>query len=107
MSKTAELLRQAEQLAQSAPTWADLSNALYDPIEGLLARAYPTRAERVEFIKTDEYKRIHQLLADAMQRQGVTEGGSPPKITEFMVQFHLTQSPGGDDALRATSRTRS
>ena len=31
MNKAAKLLQQAEEQAKTAPTWADLSNALFDP----------------------------------------------------------------------------
>ena len=97
MSNVDDLVRQAEQLAKTAPTWADLFNALYDPIEGILARAYPTREERYAFIKTEEYRRIQQLLGDAMERHGLIEGGIPQKITEFMVQFQMTLAPDAGD----------
>jgi hypothetical protein len=103
MSKAADLLRQAEQLARTASTWADLSNALYDPIEGLLARAYPTRAERQDFIRTAEYQQIQRLLTEAMERQGLVAGGSPTRITEFMVQFHLSLPPERDAPSQAPS----
>jgi len=95
MSKAADLLRQAEQLAQAAPTWADLSNALFDPIEGLLTRAYPTRQERQEFIGTEQFKRIQELLAESRKRQGLTEGATPQKITAFMVHLNSKPANGG------------
>jgi hypothetical protein len=100
MSKTTELLKQAERLAQNATTWADLSNALYDPLEGLLAAAFPTREERRQFLQTPEYKQIQQLLADAMNRFGLTEGATPKRITEYMVQLHLATANDADATAR-------
>lgn len=57
-----ELLLAAEQLARGAESWADLSNALYDPVDGLLARACPTQAEREALVATPEYKRSKNWL---------------------------------------------
>jgi predicted HicB family RNase H-like nuclease len=87
MTKAADLLKQAEQEAQSAETWADLSNALFDPLRGLLARAYPTRAEREAFVQTAEYKQIRQLLAAASERQGLVAGATPKKSGRFVVRL--------------------
>ncbi len=86
MNKAAELLKQAEEQAQSAQTWADLSNALFDPIEGVISRAYPTRAEREAFIKSDEYKKIRELISLARQRHGLVAGATPRKSLRFVVR---------------------
>ena len=67
-TKEERLLNSARTVAASAETWADLSNALFDPESGLLAKAYSTREEREEFIKTKEYKSIRQLI-DAAEEQ--------------------------------------
>ena len=85
MSKPSELLREAEQIAQTVSNWADLSNALYDPIDGLLAKAYPTREDRLAFIRTDEYKHIQLLLSQAMERFGRITGAKPTRVSGFMV----------------------
>ena len=87
MSKAAKILKSAEQASRSVATWADLSNALFDPVHGLIAKAYPTRAEREAFIKTDEYKKIRQLLADAIHRHGLVEGATPKKSGRFVVRL--------------------
>lgn len=85
MSKAAELLQQAEQLAQTVSSWADLSNALFDPLTGLLARAYPTRSEREAFTQTPEYRQIQQLLAQAIQRFSRVTGAAPTRVSGLMV----------------------
>ena len=59
MGKIQELLRQAKELATSAESWADLSNALYDPDHGILTQAFKTRAQREAFAQTTEY---HEIL---------------------------------------------
>ena len=41
-----QILESAKDIALSTETWADLSNALFDPEEGLVAKAYPTREQR-------------------------------------------------------------
>ncbi len=44
MSATKELLKEAERAANDAESWADLSNFLFNPVDGLVAKAYPTRS---------------------------------------------------------------
>jgi len=77
MTLTDELLNKVEQAARDAETWADLSNLLFNPVDGLVAKAYPTREAREAFVKTDDYKKIRQLVADAMLRHGLVEGATP------------------------------
>ena len=67
MKSAAEVLSEAEQAARSTESWADLSNALFDPESGLIAKAYPTREERAAFLQTEEYKRIRQLLHHSIE----------------------------------------
>jgi hypothetical protein len=68
---TALLLESAKQAASSANTWADLSNFLFSPENGLLVKAFPNRAERKEFMKTPEYKAILTLLLEQMESTGI------------------------------------
>ena len=77
----------AEEQAKASETWADLANALFDPVEGLVAQAYPTRAEREAFIKTDEYRRIRQLLESAMDQHGLVAGATPKKSSRVVVRL--------------------
>jgi len=79
MNKAAELLQSAEELARSAESWADLSNALFDQTDGILAQAFSTRAEREAFVKTPEYRKINELLDQAKNRFGLVEGATPKK----------------------------
>ncbi len=92
MNQATDLLRQAQQLAQTCPTWADFSNSLYDPLEGILARAFPTQEERRQFLQTAEFREIQQLMSESIERHGLLEGATPKRITEYMVQLHLTAS---------------
>ena len=36
MKNANQVLGQAQQIARSVETWAELSNALFDPVDGLL-----------------------------------------------------------------------
>jgi hypothetical protein len=89
MGKEVELLRRAEELAQTVETWADLSNALFDPIAGIVAQAYPTRAEREAFVQTEEYRRICQLIDAAQQRFGLVAGATPKRSGRMVVNVPL------------------
>lgn len=76
-TKARRILDSAQSVALSVETWADLSNALFDPVEGLLAKAYPTRKNREKFTQTEEYKAIRQLIDAAEDRTGLVEGATP------------------------------
>lgn len=78
-TKERKILESARQVALNAETWADLSNALFDPDEGLVARAYPSRAARVRFMKTAEYRAIRGLIDAAQERTGFVQGATPRK----------------------------
>jgi hypothetical protein len=84
---THKLLIEAQCAAQEAETWADLSNVLFNPIDGLIARAYPAREEREAFVKTDEYKKVRTLIAEAIARHGLVEGATPRKSGRFVVRL--------------------
>lgn len=86
-TKAKKVLDSARAVALSSATWADLSNALFDPIEGLVAKAYPHRDEREKFIQTGEYKAIRQLVDAAEERTGLVEGATPRKSGKFMVRL--------------------
>ena len=87
MISTDELLAEAERAANDAESWADLSNFLFNPVDGLVARAYKTREAREAFLKTDQYKQIRQLIADAVERHGLVEGATPKKSGRFVVRL--------------------
>jgi hypothetical protein len=82
-----ELLGEAERAARDSETWADLSNFLFNPVDGLVARAYPTREAREAFIQTAEYRKIRQLVSDARERHGLVEGATPKKLDRLVIQI--------------------
>jgi predicted HicB family RNase H-like nuclease len=87
MDTAQQLVEKAERIARETETWADLSNALFNPVDGLVAKAYPTRAAREAFIQTEEYRRIRDLIADSRERHGLVEGGTPKRSHSFVVQL--------------------
>jgi predicted HicB family RNase H-like nuclease len=86
-TKAAKLLKEAQELAASAESWADLSNALFDPFEGIVSRTFETRAEREAFAKTEEYRAIRALLEQARERFGLVAGATPKKSGRFVVRL--------------------
>jgi len=87
MSKSVEMMQSANRLAASADTWADLSNALFDPDDGLLAKALPTRKERAAFVQSDQYKQIRRLIEEKIAQTGIVEGATPKKSGRFVVRL--------------------
>ena len=87
MSKAQDLLTSAQSVALTAETWADLSNALFDPVEGLVSKAYRTREEREQFVKTKEYQAIRELIDQVTERTGLIEGAKPKKSGKFVVRL--------------------
>lgn len=88
MNRNAEtLLASATEAANSAENWADLSNFLFNPSDGLITKAFPTQAEREAFMKTDEYHAIRSLLLRLMKRSGLVGGSTPQKSGRFVVRL--------------------
>ncbi|NQU22467.1 MAG: toxin-antitoxin system HicB family antitoxin [Candidatus Nealsonbacteria bacterium] len=85
--KSLTILESAKQIASSAESWADVSNALFDPVDGLLIKAYPTRPQREAFLKTEEYGEIRGLLESAIDRTGLISGATPKKSGKFLVRL--------------------
>jgi hypothetical protein len=88
MNKPSQLLNAAQEKSRSVDRWADLWNFLFDPEEGLVAKAYPTRAERAAFVQTPEYKAIRKLISETRQRTGLVNGATPKeKSGRFVVRL--------------------
>ena len=85
--KAEELLKAAQAEAVNVTTWADLSNFLFDPEDGIVTKAFPNRADREVFIKTPEYKAIRQLINDIQKRTGLVKGATPKKSGKFVVRL--------------------
>jgi HicB family len=87
MTTPQSLLREARRLAGTTQSWADLSNALFSPVDGLLTSAYRSREARRRFMQTPEYAQIQRLLADAINKFGLVEGATPKKSGRFVVRL--------------------
>jgi predicted HicB family RNase H-like nuclease len=88
MKKTPKQILAAVQAeAPHVSNWADLSNFVFDPEDGLLAGVFATQAEREAFIKTPEFKEIRRLINEAKDRTGLVEGATPKKSGKFVVRL--------------------
>ena len=87
MDKRSAILERARELARKATTWADFSNALFDPFDGELVRTYPTQEDRETFRTTKEYKEIRALLQQKMNQTGLVKGAAPTKSGKFVVRL--------------------
>jgi site-specific DNA-methyltransferase (adenine-specific) len=87
MDKYKEILEKAREVAQSCHTWADLSNSLFDPLEGLVARTFPYSKERAKFRKTNAYEELHALVEKKMETTGLVSGSNPQKSGKFVVRL--------------------
>jgi len=83
----ATILKSAQDAASSVENWADLSNALFNPVDGLITKAFPSREEREAFLKTNEYQAIRKLLLSAMESSGLVSGATPEKSGRFVVRL--------------------
>lgn len=86
-NKTKALLVEARRIAKSSKTWADLSNALFDPLEGLVKRTFQNSDERAEFRKSKAYDELHELVERKMEATGVVSGATPKKSGKFVVRL--------------------
>lgn len=87
MNAAQKLLVDAERAAETAETWADLSNYLFSPVDGLVARAYPTREAREAFVRSEEYRRLRRLVSESIDRHGLVDGATPRKSGRFVVRL--------------------
>jgi hypothetical protein len=87
MSEPNDILAEARRLAETSNTWADLSNALFDPMDGLVARTYPDVAARAAFRKTETYGEFRKLVQRKMDETGIVAGAEPTKSGRFVVRL--------------------
>lgn len=77
--KNKELLVLAQRAAVDSGNWIELSNSLFHPLTGLLARAFPKMKDRRVFFKTQEYKAMRKLVVEAMERDGFDYDPTRPR----------------------------
>ena len=100
MNKVNDILAEAQRLSEYSKTWADLSNGIFDPVDGLIAKQFPDAADRAAFRKSDAYATLHKLVEQKMQQTGVA--GRRGTDQEWQIRC----SPPEDDACCASSRRR-
>ena len=87
MNMANDILAEGKRLAEKSKTWADLSNALFDPLDGLVAKRLPDPADRAAFRKSEAYEELHKLVEQKMQQTGVVAGAEPTKSGRFVVRL--------------------
>src|SRR5436305_1692639 len=85
--ETTELMETIHEIAEAAPTWADLSNALFDQENGVVVKLFPTPEARAAFVSSDEYREIKVLLKKAQERTGLVRGANPTKSGKLLVRL--------------------
>ena len=73
---TRQLVAEAKKIAGKVDSWISLSNALSDPVEGLIARYFPDAEQRGEFLRSREYEELNQLLLRTIKRKGLYPRGA-------------------------------
>jgi hypothetical protein len=66
------VLEQARELAGRVASAAELSNAIFNPRDGIAAQAFPTLRERREFTMTRQYAEVYEILGRLTPRPGVS-----------------------------------
>jgi len=69
--RTKQLVAEATKIAGHVDSWIDLSNALADPQEGLIARYFPDAKDRQEFLRSAEYEELNRLLLATIKKKGL------------------------------------
>ena len=87
MSKVNDIFAEVQRLAKKSRTWADLSNALFDPLDGLVVRRFADPADRAAFRKSETYEKLHALVEEKMRQTGVAAGAEPAKSGRFVVRL--------------------
>src|ERR1700722_14821312 len=66
-----QLVAEAREIARRVDSWISLSNALSDPVGGLIARYFPNPEQREAFLRSSEYEELNQLLLRTIKRKGL------------------------------------
>jgi hypothetical protein len=78
-NRTKQLVAEAKKIARRVDSWISLSNALSDPVGGLIVRYFPDREQREEFLRSAAYEELNQLLLRVIKRKGLyPHGGQGP-----------------------------
>ena len=90
MDKINYILSKAKNLAKQTKTWADLSNALFDPFDGEIVKTFTTEDERSKFKKSNAYQQLQILVQNKMKETGLVSGATPKKSGRFVVRLPIS-----------------
>lgn len=102
MTKEQEILTRVKALATEVSP-DSLSKVLFDPVTGLVAKVYPTRREREQFVQTPEYKEIMLILNAKMDEAGLVETDEPP-IPDTELDFTVLEWTDYQNAFNSVIR---
>jgi hypothetical protein len=86
-TKANTVLKQAQEIASKVKSWADFSNALFNPHDGVVTKTFPTSFERQAFFDSKQYEAVNALLLALMQQFGTREGAIPKKSGKLVVRM--------------------
>jgi hypothetical protein len=66
-----QLVAEAKAIARRVDSWSSLSNALADPVGGLIVRYFPEAEQHAEFLRSPAYEELNQLLLRTIKRKGL------------------------------------
>jgi hypothetical protein len=66
-----QLVAEAKKIARQVDSWIALSNALSDPVRGLIARYFPKVEQPDAFLRSPEYEELNQLVLRTIKRTGL------------------------------------
>jgi hypothetical protein len=69
-----QLVAEAKKIARKVDSWMTLTNALSNPLNGLIIRYFPDLEQRREFLKSHENEILDQLLLRLIKRKGLYPG---------------------------------
>jgi hypothetical protein len=94
--RATRVLERAKELAGRVESGAEFSHAVFDPQDGLAARAFPTLRERREFTLTKPYAEIYDILRGLMVRFAAASGARPQLSHEqgVRMQRQVAQEKG-------------
>jgi hypothetical protein len=80
--RTKKLIAAAKKIARRVDSWISLSNALSDPVAGLIPQYFPNAEQREEFLRSPAYEELNQLLLRVIKRKGLyPRAGTGPNGT--------------------------
>ncbi len=92
MSSEQQVLLAATRLGETITSWTELSNELFNPFDGVVAKAFTSYDERVRFSTTPEYRAIRELLRQVKrkEKESAVAGGDfvaiPSDLRESLTQ---------------------